>query len=142
MFLFPVLYISNTFHSILADPSSANVWIKVIDVSTPISFKVPFNRNGTVPKAPKNEFLDAGDKQKGCWKGAQGTNDQLFIDEMILKERKARKKNLALRWIDYKKAYDMIPHPWILFLSSGLLLFGFNVFFHRFSFEIRWILIN
>ena len=32
---------------------------------------------------------------------------------MILKESKARKKNLALGWIDYKKAYDMIPHPWI-----------------------------
>ena len=50
MFLFPVLYISNTFLSILADHSSADVWIKVIDVSTPISFKLPFNRNGTVPK--------------------------------------------------------------------------------------------
>ena len=64
------------------------------------------------------EFLDTGnilpDEQKGCRKGAKGTNDQLFIDKMILKESKARKKNLALGWIDYKKAYDMIPHPWIL----------------------------
>ena len=33
---------------------------------------------------------------------------------MILKESNARKKNLALGWIGYKKAYDMIPHPWIL----------------------------
>lgn len=33
---------------------------------------------------------------------------------MILKESKARRKNLALGWIDYKKAYDVIPHPWIL----------------------------
>ena len=33
MFLFPVLYISNTFLSILADPSNADFWIKVIDVS-------------------------------------------------------------------------------------------------------------
>ena len=64
------------------------------------------------------EFLDAGnilhDEQKGCRKGDQGTNDQLFIDKMILKESKARRKNLALGWIDYKKACDMIPHPWIL----------------------------
>ena len=36
MFLFPVPYISILF-SILADPSSADFWIKVIDVSTPIS---------------------------------------------------------------------------------------------------------
>ena len=54
------------------------------------------------------------DEQKGCRKGTQGTNDQLLIDKMILKESKARRKNLALGWIDYKKAYDMIPHPWIL----------------------------
>ena len=52
MFLFPVLYISNTFLSILADPSSADFWIKVTDASTPISFKLPFYRNGNVPKAP------------------------------------------------------------------------------------------
>ena len=52
MFLFPVLYISNTSVSILADPSNADFWIKVIDVSTPIPFKLPFHRNGTVPKAP------------------------------------------------------------------------------------------
>ena len=52
MFLFPVLYICNTFLSILADPSSADFWIKVIDVSSPISFKLPFNRNGIVSKAP------------------------------------------------------------------------------------------
>lgn len=38
MFLFPVLYISNTFLSILADPSNADFWIKVIDVSTPMPF--------------------------------------------------------------------------------------------------------
>ena len=34
---------------------------------------------------------------------------------MILKESKARRKtDLALGLIDYKKAYDMKPHPWIL----------------------------
>ena len=24
------------------------------------------------------------------------------------------KKNLAVAWIDYKKAYDMVPHSWIV----------------------------
>ena len=23
-----------------------------------------------------------------------------------------RKKNLSMTWIDYKKAYDMVPHMW------------------------------
>ena len=52
MFLLPVHYISNTFLSILADPSNAETCIRVVDVPTPIPFKLPFNRNGTVPKDP------------------------------------------------------------------------------------------
>ena len=33
---------------------------------------------------------------------------------MILKEVKMRKKNLAMDWIDYRKAFDMLPHFWII----------------------------
>ena len=29
-------------------------------------------------------------------------------------EVKMRKWNLLLAWIDYKKAYDMVPHSWII----------------------------
>ena len=52
MILLSVHYIPNTLLSILADPSNADFWIKVIDVSTSIPFKFPFNRNGTFPKPP------------------------------------------------------------------------------------------
>ena len=31
-----------------------------------------------------------------------------------MKEVKARNKNLAMAWIDYKKAYDVAPHSWII----------------------------
>lgn len=54
------------------------------------------------------------DKQKCCRKNSQGTNDQLYIDKMVLREAKSSKKNLEMGLIDYKKAYDMIPHPGIL----------------------------
>ena len=54
------------------------------------------------------------DKQKCCRKNSQGTNDQLYIDKMVLREAKSSKKNLEIGLIDYKKAYDMIPHPGIL----------------------------
>ena len=54
------------------------------------------------------------DKQKGCRKNSQGTNDQLYIDKMVLRETKSCRKNLEMGWIDYRKAYDMIPHPGIL----------------------------
>ena len=54
------------------------------------------------------------EEQKGCRRQARGTNDLLYIDNMIFREVKRRRKNLAIAWIDYKKAYDMIPHSWIL----------------------------
>ena len=54
------------------------------------------------------------EEQKGCRIGTKGANDLLYIDQMILKEVRKRRKNIAMGWIDYKKAYDMIPHSWIL----------------------------
>ena len=54
------------------------------------------------------------DEQKGCRKGSRGTNDLLCIDRVVIKEVKFRNKNLAMAWIDYKKAYDMVPHSWII----------------------------
>ena len=54
------------------------------------------------------------DEQKGCRKRLRGTKDQLLIDKMILKDAKLGKKNLSMGWIDYKKAYDMVPHSWLL----------------------------
>ena len=53
-------------------------------------------------------------KQKGCRRKSRGTNDLLFIDKMIMREVKMRKQNLSMAWIGYKKAYDMVPHSWII----------------------------
>jgi len=33
---------------------------------------------------------------------------------MVLKNFRRRRMNLNVSWIDYKKAYDMVPHSWIL----------------------------
>ena len=54
------------------------------------------------------------EEQKGCRKGSRGTNDLLYIDWTVIKEVKSRNKNLAMAWIDYKKAYDMVSHSWII----------------------------
>ena len=53
-------------------------------------------------------------EQKGCSKGSRGTNDLLYIDRAVIKDVKSRNKNLAMPWIDYKKAYDMVKHLWII----------------------------
>ena len=54
------------------------------------------------------------DEQKGCRKDSRGTKDQLLIDKQILKHCKKHQRSLAMGWIDYKKAYDMVPHRWMI----------------------------
>ena len=40
---------------------------------------------------------------------------------MIIRTCKGRQTELGIAWIDYKKAYDMVPHPWI---KKCLTVFG------------------
>ena len=54
------------------------------------------------------------DELKGCRKESRGTKDQLLVDKAILKNCRRRLTNLSIAWIAYKKAYDMVPHSWIL----------------------------
>ena len=37
-----------------------------------------------------------------------------MINNAILENCKKRKKNLSTAWIDYKKAFDSVPHSWII----------------------------
>ena len=63
------------------------------------------------------EHLEANkalpDEQKGCRRNSRGTKDQLLIDKMVMRNCKRRQVNLSMVWIDYRKAYDMVPHSWI-----------------------------
>ena len=54
------------------------------------------------------------DEQKECRKDSRGTKEQLLIDKQILKHCKKHQSNLAMGWIDYKKAYVMVPHGWMI----------------------------
>ena len=54
------------------------------------------------------------DEQKGYHKGSRGTRKLFYIDQHILNESKTKRKNLSMAWIDYKKAYDMVPQSWII----------------------------
>ena len=38
----------------------------------------------------------------------------LVIDKMVMLNSKGRKTNLSMAWIDYKKAFDMIPQSWLI----------------------------
>ena len=54
------------------------------------------------------------EEQKGCRRGSRGTKDQLLIDKTVLKDCRERHTNLSMAWIDYRKAYDLVPHTrWV-----------------------------
>ena len=38
----------------------------------------------------------------------------VYIDKMLLQEAKRRKKSLAMRWTNYRKAYEMVPGSWVI----------------------------
>ena len=64
------------------------------------------------------EHLEEGNlfhnEQKGCHRSSRVTKDQSMIGKMVLRNCKRRMKNLFVAWIDCKKAYNMVPHSWIM----------------------------
>ena len=48
--------------------------------------------------------------KKGVW----GCTEQLFINKSILSELRNKKRNLITIWLDYKKAFDSLPHEWLI----------------------------
>ena len=63
-------------------------------------------------------------EQKGCSRRSRGTKDQLLIDKAILIDCKRKHTKQAMAWIDYSKAYEMVPHSWI---GECLEIFGIAV---------------
>jgi len=51
-----------------------------------------------------------GEEQKGCIRKSRGAKDHLMLDKAIMCDSKKRSTNLAMCWIDYQKAYGMVPH--------------------------------
>ena len=62
--------------------------------------------------AMRNNLWDDG--QLGAREGVLGTIDQLLVDECIMQQVRDKKRNIAVAYYDYKKAYDMVHHDWMI----------------------------
>ena len=54
------------------------------------------------------------EEQKAMRKGRRGCLDALAIDLAVSKERKDKEKDMLVAWLDFRKAYDLVPHRVIL----------------------------
>jgi hypothetical protein len=63
------------------------------------------------------------EEHKGGCSGTKGCKDHLLISKAMLQECKCKKKSLSMAWIDYQKAFDRLPHSWII---KSLELSGIN----------------
>ena len=78
---------------------------------------------GIIGEKVYNHLGDKGilpPEQKRGRRGCRGTKDLLMIDKMILRNCGRRLTNLAVAWIDFTKAYDMVSHSWKYNVWSGL----------------------
>ena len=68
-----------------------------------------------------NNILAA--EQRGCSPGKKGCVEQLLVNQMICDDVKRRKRSLYSVWIDFRKAYDSVPHACMV---QMLAIYKFN----------------
>ena len=51
--------------------------------------------------------------QRGGKPGSMGCTDNLLVNRMVLEDAQFNLKNLTCTWVDLKKAFDSVSHPWL-----------------------------
>ncbi|XP_059045798.1 uncharacterized protein LOC131841493 [Achroia grisella] len=59
----------------------------------------------------ENKILSSA--QNGCRGGSRGSKELLLIDAVAGQVVKRNRRNFSAAWIDYKKAFDSVPHSWL-----------------------------
>jgi len=58
-------------------------------------------------------------EQNVCYVNSRRTKDQLLIDKLLMFDLWQNHNNLNMAWIDFCKAYDSVPHDWLLKCLNG-----------------------
>ena len=54
-------------------------------------------------------------EQAGGKRIVWGTTEQPLVNKNIMKEVKSLRRSLTTVWLDYKKAFDSVPHSWLIY---------------------------
>ena len=57
-------------------------------------------------------------KQRGCKRDSYGFKDQFLINKMIIEYCKSKLRNMSTAWVDHTKAFNSVPHSWIISLTT------------------------
>lgn len=53
-------------------------------------------------------------EQNGCRMKTKGCKELLVIDQILTKQARRKLRNISVAWVDYTKAFDSVPHSWLL----------------------------
>ena len=121
------------FNYLLQNPNNIPDWFltgrttlvpKTIDTSNPANYRpitclpIMYKILSSIISQKMTEHLKRNklvpNEQKGCAQNTYGCIDQLLIDSMITDIAKSNQRNLSMCWIDYSKAFDSVPHDYII----------------------------
>jgi len=121
------------FDDILKHPDTCPEWLttgrttlvpKKVDTQNPSNYRpitclpVVYKILTSIITTRMNHHIQANnimpEEQKGNSSNTYGTIDQLLINKMVMEEAKQKKRNISTAWIDYRKAFDSIPHDWMI----------------------------
>lgn len=54
------------------------------------------------------------EEQKGCYRHSKGCKEQVIIDSIITQQAVKGNRNLSVAYIDYQKAFDSVPHSYLI----------------------------
>jgi hypothetical protein len=54
------------------------------------------------------------EEQKGCRQHSRGCKEQIIIDRAITNQVIHKKRSIYCAYIDYQKAFDSVPHSWLI----------------------------
>ena len=114
-------------HSLIPDwfPAGRTVMLPKTDVLSNVKERRPITclntsykiYTGIIGKYMREHACNNGIWDEGQLGGVEdvlGTVDQLIIDNCIMEEVRRHRRNLAVAYYDYKKAYDSVHHDWML----------------------------